>query len=75
MVKKIYDGKASGKIGRGQPWLTFENTVSRILKEGHIKSMRTCIKRLITLDEAKEECRDRSVWHSILSDYPPRNKA
>ena len=27
MVKKIYDGKVSGKIGRGRPWLTFENTV------------------------------------------------
>ena len=41
MAKKIYDGKVSGKSGRGRPRLTFENTVSKILEEGHVKSMRT----------------------------------
>ena len=30
----------SGKRGRGRPQLTFENTVSRILEEGYVKSMR-----------------------------------
>ena len=74
MAKKIYDGKVSG---RGRPWLTFENTVSKILEEGHVKSMkrRACMKRLTTVDEAKEICRDRSVWRSVLSDYPARDKA
>ena len=74
----IYDGKVSGKRGRGRPRLTFENTVSKIL-EGHVKSMRTprraCMKRLMTVDEAKEVCTDRSVWRSVLSDYPERDKA
>ena len=37
MAKKIYDGKVGGKRDR----LTFENTLSKILEEGHIKSMRT----------------------------------
>ena len=40
MAKKIYDGKVSGKRHRGRPRLTFENTVSKILEEGHVKSMR-----------------------------------
>ena len=62
------------------PRLTFENTVSKILEEGHVKSMRTpprpCMKRLMTVDEAKEVrvCRDRSVWpRSVLSGYPARD--
>ena len=46
----------SGKRGRGRPRLTFENTVSKILKE-NVKSMRiprwACMKRLTTVDEAK----------------------
>ena len=79
MAKKIYDGKVCGKRDRERPRLTFENTVSKILEEGHVKSTRTlrraCMKRLMTVDEAKEVCRDRSVWHSVLSDYPARDKA
>ena len=75
----IYDGKVSDKRGTGRPRLTFENTVSKILEEGHVKSMRTlrraCRNRLRTVDEAKEICRDRSVWRSVLSDYPARDKA
>ena len=79
MAKKTYDGKVSGKRGRGRPRLTFENTVSKKLEEGHVKSIRTsrraCVKRLMTVDEAKEICRDRSVWRSVLSDYPVRDNA
>ena len=73
MAKKIYDGKVSCKRGRGRPRLTFENTVSKILEEGHVKSMRTlrraCMKRFITVDEAKGVCRDHIVWRSVLSDH------
>ena len=65
IAKKIYDGKMCGKRGRGRLWLILENTVSKILEEGHVKSMRTsrrpCMKRLMTVDEA--------------SDYPTRDKA
>ena len=35
----------------------------------------TCMKRLMTMDEAKEVCRDRGVWHSVLADYSARDKA
>ena len=37
MAKKIYDEKVSGKRGSGRPRLTFENTASKILEEGHVK--------------------------------------
>ena len=52
MPKTIYDGKVSGKRDRVRPRLTFENTVSKILEESHVKSMkiprRACMKRLMT---------------------------
>ena len=42
--------------------MTFENTVSKILEEGHVKSMRrACMKRLMTGDEVKEVCRECSI--------------
>ena len=80
MAKVIYDGKVSGKRGTVErPRLTFENTVSKILEEGHVKSMstprRASMKRLMIVDEAKKVFRDRSVWHSVLSDYTARDKA
>ena len=59
--------------------MIFENTVSKILEEGHLKSVRISrrayMKWLMTVDEAKEVSRDRSVWRSGLSDYPARDKA
>ena len=38
MAKKVYDRKVSGKRGRARPRLTFENTISKILKKGHVKA-------------------------------------
>ena len=38
MAKKVYDRKVSGKSGRARPRLTFENTISKILKEGRVKT-------------------------------------
>ena len=65
MAKKIYDGKVNGKRDWERPRLTFENTVPKILEEAHVKSIRTsrraCMKRLMTVAEAKEVCRDHSV--------------
>ena len=49
MAKKIYDGKVTR--GRRRPRLTFENTVSKILEEGHVKNMtiprRAYVKRYV----------------------------
>ena len=45
----------SGKRGRGRPQLTFENTISKILDECHVKSMKNprkaCMKTLMTVGE------------------------
>ena len=71
-AKKIYDRNVSGKRSSGIPRLIFENTVTKIQVEGHVKSMRILLLRRRTVDEAKEVCRDRSVWRSVLSDYPAR---
>ena len=72
--QRFMNWKVSGKKCRGRSRLTFENTVSKILEEGHVKSMRrpqrACMKRLMTVYEAKEVCRDRSVWHSVLMTTP-----
>ena len=79
MAKKIYDGKVSSKRGRERPRLTSENIILKTLEESHVKSMitprRACMKTLMTVDEAKEVCRDRTVWHPVLSDYPARDKS
>ena len=73
-AKKIYEEKVRGK---GRPRLTFENTVKS--ETLHVKSMRSscraCMKRLKTEDEAKKVCKGRSVWRSILLDYPARDTA
>ena len=70
MAKKIYDGKVSGRRGRGiLDLLTFEisnDSISKILEEGHVES----VKRLMIVDEAKKVCKGRSVWRSFLPDYP-----
>ena len=53
-VKRMNE-KVSSERCRRRSRLTFENTVPKILEEGHVKSIRThqrvCIKRLMTLDE------------------------
>ena len=38
LAKKIYDGKVSGKRGRERLRLTFQNTESKIVEEGHVKT-------------------------------------
>ena len=50
-----------------------------ILEEGQVRSTRTSrrayMNRLMTVDEAKEERRDRRSWCSVLSGYTARDTA
>ena len=48
---------------------TVKNTGERAHKK-HEDPQRVCMKRLMTVDVAKEVCRDCNVWRSVLSDYP-----
>ena len=49
------------------------------MEDQHVKSMedprKSCMKRFMTVDEAKKVCGDHSVWRSVLSDYFARDKA
>ncbi|CAK1601092.1 unnamed protein product [Parnassius mnemosyne] len=79
MVKKIYSAKVNIKRCRGRPRLTFEDHVSKLLEEGRVKSTRiprrACMKKIMNLKEAKEVCKDRDTWRSVLSGYPVRDCA
>ena len=39
------------------------------------KNRRACMKRLMDMNEAKEVCKDRSRWRSIVSAYPHGKQA
>ncbi|CAK1595006.1 unnamed protein product [Parnassius mnemosyne] len=79
MVKKIYRAKVNIKRCRGRPRLTLEDHVSKLLEEGRVKSTRilrrACMKKIMNLKEAKEVCKDRDTWRSVLSGYPVRDCA
>lgn len=55
----------SGKRSKARPRLTFENTVSKFMEEGHVKRMRIprrdCLKRLMPVDEAKKVCMSLTI--------------
>ena len=70
MAKEIYDGKVSGKRGRKRSRLTFENSIKDTggrSRKKHEEPRKACIKRFMTMDEAKGVCIDRSVWRSVLT--------
>ena len=54
--------------------MTFENTVSKILEEGHVPGMYEVID-----DSGRGErgiiYRDRAGWRSVLPEHPTRDKA
>ena len=49
-----YFYRVSDMRDRERSWLTFENTVSMIMKASMRTPRRACIKRLMTVDETKE---------------------
>ena len=76
--KKIYNAKACERRSRGRPRLTYEDQIKRVLSDGKIKSTRhrrKCMKGLMSVEEAKEICKSRVKWRSILSAYPARDMA
>ena len=63
---------------RERPRLTYEDQIKRVLSDGKFKSTRhrrKCMKRLMSVEEAKEVCKSREKWRSILSAYPARDMA
>lgn len=66
LTKKMYNAKIVGKGGCGRPRPAYHDQISRILVDGN---------RLMTVDEMKDVCRDRTKWRSIVSTYPVRDIA
>ena len=78
LTKQIYSAKVEGCRGRGRPRHTFQDQIDRVLSEGDVRShknRRACMKRVMSVREASEICKNRTLWRSILSAYPARDMA
>jgi hypothetical protein len=75
MTKIIYRTERMGERRRGRPRMGWVEGIENILKEGvrSTKCRRACIRACMRVEEAKDVCRDRVKWRSILSAYPARD--
>ena len=63
LTKQVYEAESSGRRSRGRPRLTYIDQIGRVLTDFNMQSTlprrRACMKRRMTVDEAKEVCQDR----------------
>jgi hypothetical protein len=69
------DGKArrGGKLRR-----TFLDQIEEVLEKDQVMSIRNqraCMRNLMTVEEAKGVCKDRSKWKKVISAYPKGKRA
>jgi hypothetical protein len=70
LTKEIYEADVGGMLER--------NKNGEILEKGQIKSIRyrrACMRNLMTMEEAKGVCKDRSKWEEEISAYPKGKRA
>lgn len=73
VTKGIYKSKLAGVVPKGRPRRTFEDQIREVLEIGQVRSThnrRQCMRRCMTVDEAREVCQDRGRWRDVISAYP-----
>ena len=68
LTKKVYVARIDGCRGRGRPRKVWMDQISEIANEWDIQShdkRRACMKKIMTLNEMKEVCKDRKKWRLI----------
>jgi predicted secreted protein len=67
-----------GNAERGRPRQTFLDQIGKVLEKCQVKSTRNwraCMRNLMTVEEAKGVCEDRSRWKEVISAYPKGKRA
>jgi hypothetical protein len=73
LTKEISEADVGGNAGRGRPRRTFLDQIEEVLEKGQVRSTRNrrvCMRNLMTVEEAKSVCKDRSKWKEVISAYP-----
>jgi hypothetical protein len=69
LTKETYEADVGGNAGRGRRRRTFLDQIGEVLEKGQVRSTRNrraCMKNLMTVEEAKGVCKDRSKWKKVI---------
>jgi hypothetical protein len=68
LTKEIYEANVGSNAGRGRPRRSFLDQIGEVLEKGQVRSTRN--PNLMTVEEAKGVCKDRSKWKEVISAHP-----